>query len=217
METVSANSITSYIIRSQEEEMKRIAFELHEGVGQTLYSLLTGLQVIEPSITQPIAKNYLQEMSSLIEKTILEVRMLSVELHPPSLSSIGLLAAIKSYSRLFTSTYGIMIDIQNVGNEIKIAEHYNVALFRVCQEALANIAKYADTSQANIVFTWEETMLNIEIRDLGKGFNVDEKVNITSGIAAMKERMQLIGGDCTISSQVGVGTMIKIRLPIVGN
>jgi two-component system sensor histidine kinase NreB len=138
-------------------------------------------------------------------------------LHPPSLSSIGLLAAIKSYGRLFTSTYGIMIDIQNVGKEIKISEHYNVALFRVCQEALANIAKYADTSQANILFTWEEAMLSIEIRDLGKGFNVDETVNITSGLAAMKERMQLIGGDCTISSQVGIGTMIKIRLPIVGN
>jgi signal transduction histidine kinase len=213
MESMPAKDISSYIIRSQEEELKRLALELHEGVGQTLYSLFTGLQVLNTGITEPTAKSYLQEMSLILEKTIREVRFLSVELHPPSLSDMGLFAAIKSYGKLYTSTFGIEVNIERKGNEVPISEYKNIALFRVCQEALANIAKYADTSYANILFNWQDTALIIEISDTGKGFIVDEKMNTTSGLAAMKERMQLISGECFISSEVGVGTTIRIILP----
>lgn len=213
MDSIPAKDISSYIIRSQEEELKRLAIELHEGVGQTLYSLFTGLQVLNTGITEPTAKNYLQEMSLILEKTIREVRFLSVELHPPSLSDMGLFAAIKSYGKLYTSTFGIEINIESKGNEVSISEYENIVLFRVCQEALANIAKYADTSHACILFNWQDTALIIEISDTGKGFIVDEKMNNTSGLAAMKERMQLISGGCFISSEVGVGTTIRIMLP----
>ncbi|MED3562972.1 sensor histidine kinase [Bacillus xiapuensis] len=212
----SKEGISSYIIHSQEEEIKRIALELHEGVGQNLYSILTGLQFIESGTEQPAMKHYLREMSQLIEKTIQEIRLLSVELHPPTLTTLGLLPAIKSYIKLYTSTFGILVDLETTGEEKQILERQNIAVFRVCQEALANIAKYADTSNVKMNFIWSEAELNITIHDFGRGFQPEEHeiTSPLSGIAAMKERMLLTGGQCSISSKIGEGTSIEISLPL---
>lgn len=205
--------ISTYIIHSQEEEIKRIALELHEGVGQNLYSILTGLQFIESSSQEPPLKSYVHEMSQLIEKTIQEIRLLSVELHPPTLTTLGLLPAIKSYIKLYTSTFGILVDLVSTGKEKQISEQNNIAVFRVCQEAFTNIAKYADTSNIKMNFYWDEDKLQIFIHDFGKGFQPEEQVHF-SGLAAMKERMLLTGGSCIISSKIGEGTTIEIALPL---
>jgi signal transduction histidine kinase len=213
----SKQQISSYIIHSQEEEIKRIALELHEGVGQNLYSILTGLQFIESGAKEPHMKNYVREMSQLIEKTIQEIRLLSVELHPPTLTTLGLLPAMKSYIKLYTSTFGILVDLESTGAEKWISEKQSITVFRVCQEALANIAKYADTSNVKINFIWFDEVLKISIYDFGKGFQTEESayVNPSSGLAAMKERMLLTGGQCHISSKIGEGTSIELSLPIV--
>ncbi|RFU69480.1 sensor histidine kinase [Bacillus sp. V59.32b] len=213
-QTMKNKNISSYIIQSQDEEIKRIALELHEGVGQTLYSLYTGLQFIETGLEQPAMKPYMKEMFQLMEKTLQEIRLLSLELHPPTLTTFGLLPAVKSYCKLFTSTYGIMVHIESTGEERAISETKNIAIFRVCQEALANIAKYADVTEATISFTWGLDFVKIIIEDKGKGFDVEEKLNINhlSGLEAMKERMVLAGGECLISSKLGIGTSIEIYL-----
>jgi signal transduction histidine kinase len=207
----SKQQISSYIIDSQEQEIKRIALELHEGVGQNLYSIFTGLKFVESGVSESMI-GYIREMESLIEKTIQEIRLLSVELHPPTLTTFGLLPAIKSYLKLYTSTFGIVVDLESAGEEKPIPERNSVAVFRVCQEALANIAKYADTSNVKIHFSWEESVLQITIRDYGKGFDVADGKSL--GLAAMKERMLLTGGETQISSKIGVGTTIEISLPL---
>ncbi|MEH7417847.1 ATP-binding protein [Neobacillus drentensis] len=208
--------INSYIIDSQEEEIKRIALELHEGVGQNLYSIMTGLQFVESGIAEQNMKSYVREMSQLIEKTIREIKLLSVELHPPTLSTFGLLPAMKSYLKLYTSTFGILVDLESAGKETSLPDRSNIAVFRVCQEALVNIAKYADTSKVKMTFLWTEEELKITIYDFGKGFQLEEQngVHHSSGLAVMKERMHLAGGMCTISSKIGVGTSIELLLPL---
>jgi signal transduction histidine kinase len=212
----SKQQISSYIIQTQEEEIKRIALELHEGVGQNLYSILTGLKVLETGVIKPHMKMFAREMSQLLEKTLQEMRLLTVELHPPTLPTLGLVPAIKSYIKLYTSTFGILVDLESTGEEVSILEQHRIAVFRVCQEALANIAKYADTSNVKIYFTWGERSLHITINDFGSGFILDENTckNQSSGLAAMKERMLLAGGDCIISSKIGEGTSIEIFLPL---
>jgi signal transduction histidine kinase len=214
-QSFSKQQIRSYIIQSQEEEIKRISMELHEGVGQNLFSILTGLQFVESGLSQPQLKNYLHEMTQLIEKTIQEIRLLSVELHPPALTTLGLLPAIKSYIKLYTSTFGVLVDLESMGEEKPMQEQKSVAVFRVCQEALTNIAKHADTSNVKMNFVWNEETLNITIVDFGGGFVTDELENnfVTLGIAAMKERMLLTGGHCVISSKIGEGTSVEISLP----
>ena len=212
----SKHPIRSYIIQSQEEEIKRISLELHEGVGQNLYSIYTGLQFVETGLNQPHLKNYLHEMTQLIEKTIQEIRLLSVELHPPALTTLGLLPAIKSYIKLYTSTFGVLVDLEASGEEKPIPEQSSVAVYRVCQEALTNIAKHADTSNVKMSLFWNEEELRISIIDFGGGFEVDElEMNpVSLGIAAMKERMLLTGGHCVISSKIGEGTSVEISLPL---
>ncbi|KML33038.1 sensor histidine kinase [Cytobacillus firmus] len=215
METQPAKkNISSYIIQSQEDEIKRIALELHEGVGQTLYSLYTGMQFIQTAVDQPEMKDYIGDMAQMMEKTIQEIRLLAVELHPPALGTLGLLPAMKSYLKLYTSTYGIIVDLQNEGKEVQIRERERITLFRVCQEALANIARYADTMSAGIILRWEPGKLSITIQDKGKGFDVDAAMKNSAGIAAMMERMLLINGRCVISSKIGEGTSIDITLPL---
>jgi signal transduction histidine kinase len=215
METQPAKkNISSYIIQSQEDEIKRIALELHEGVGQTLYSLYTGMQFIQTAVDQPEMKGYIGDMAQMMEKTIQEIRLLAVELHPPALGTLGLLPALKSYLKLYTSTYGIIVDLQNEGKEVQIREQERITLFRVCQEALANIARYADTMSAGIILRWEPGKLSITIKDKGKGFDVDAAMKNSAGIAAMMERMLLINGKCVISSKIGEGTSIDITLPL---
>lgn len=214
METQPFNhNISSYIIQSQEDELKRIALELHEGVGQTLYSLYTGMQLIETSVEEGAMKGYVGEMAGLLEKTIMEIRLLAVELHPPTLTTLGLLPAMKSYLKLYTSTYGIVVELESLGDEIALAEKERITLFRVCQEALANIARYADTIQAKIVFTWEKNRLTIIISDEGKGFDAEKTINYSTGLAAMRERMSQIGGTWDLTSIIGRGTKIEIQLP----
>lgn len=212
----SKHQIRSYIIQSQEEEIKRISLELHEGVGQNLYSIYTGLQFVESGLNQPHLKNYLHEMTQLIEKTIQEIRLLSVELHPPALTTLGLLPAIKSYIKLYTSTFGVLVDLEASGEEKPIPEQSSVAVFRVCQEALTNIAKHADTSNVKLSLIWKENELKISIVDFGGGFELDElEMNpVSLGVAAMKERMLLTGGHCVISSKIGEGTSVEISLPL---
>jgi signal transduction histidine kinase len=211
-----SKEISSYIIQAQEAELKRIALDLHEGVGQNLYSVFNGLQLIQNAVQEPSMKAYVKEMAQLMEKTIQEIRLLSVELHPPTLGTLGLVPAIKSYIKLYTSTFGILVNMVAEGEEKPISEKGRTAVFRVCQEALANIAQYADTSQVELRVNWKAEELRVEIMDFGKGFELagDMQPAKTSGLAAMKERMLLAGGDCTISSTIGEGTRIELTLPI---
>ena len=222
MERRPEKQISSYIIQTQEEEIKRIALELHEGVGQTLSSLFTSLKMIESSVDKPDVKSYIEEMGNVLEKTIHEIRLLAVELHPPALDTFGLVPAIKSYLKLFTSTFGIIVNMESIGVERVLSKEQNISLFRVCQEALGNIAKYADTSEAKLIFTWREDELSIMIEDEGKGFAYDKLAGHSSGLAAMKERMNLAGGtvldfvnnwkrdDCTHMFADRIGIMIII-------
>ncbi|MRH44732.1 sensor histidine kinase [Aquibacillus halophilus] len=216
MELKDINHASTYIIQSQEEEIKRIALELHEGISQNLYSLYTGLEFIQSGIGQPHIQAYTRELTELVNRTIKEVRLLSVELYPSTLMTLGLSAALKSYIKLFTSTFGVIINIKTVGIERNVSEEKSLAVFRTCQEALINIAKYADTSEANLSFTWEEESLRIVIDDIGLGFDVQEAIDrkLFKGIAAMKQRMIIAGGDCHLSSSLGKGTKVTIVLPI---
>ena len=209
------NEMSTYIIQSQEEEIKRIALELHEGVGQTLYSLYTGMQFIGNAVEQDEMKGYVSDMAELLEKTIQEIRLLAVELHPPTLTTLGLLPAMKSYLKLYTSTYGIEVELETSGKEVPLEERQRITLFRVCQEALANIARYADTVKAEMTFTWQFDHLSIIIKDKGRGFDKDKGWHQSTGLAAMRERMHLIGGEWHLSTKIGEGTVVELYLPFI--
>jgi signal transduction histidine kinase len=219
MDPLSVNKkITSYMLQAQEYEIQRIADELHEGISQTLYSLYTGLQFIENNIDNDQLKQYTCEMIQLTNRTIEELRWLSTELYPLTLETLGLTAALKSYLKVYTSTFGIMVDIKAFGEEQMLTNDQKIAVFRACQEALNNIAKYADTSDAAITFNWSKFQLDIVVEDFGIGFNLSETLQEKDclGMASMRQRLELFSGKVSITSTLGKGTKIDISIPING-
>lgn len=208
--------ISAYIIQSQEEGMKRLANELHEGISQELYSVYTGLQTLQLQLEEEEdLQAYVKGLSDNLMKTLKEVRVLSGELYPITLPEVGLVSSLKKYIRLYTSTFGIPIHLETKGEEEKLTEAMSLAMFRSCQESLINIAKYADVSEATIHLVWKDESLFIEIEDRGKGFSIEEakKNQRWNGLGAMGHRMGMVGGQCDILSEEGKGSMIRLLLP----
>jgi two-component system, NarL family, sensor histidine kinase NreB len=216
MQEMSNEQITSYIIQILENENKRIANELHEGIAQTLYSVYNGLQFIEKNIENEELKKYTAELIRLSSGTIEDLRWLSTELHPPSLDTHGLYSAVNAYLKIFTSNFGIMVDIKSTGTPVRLSSGTETTLYRVCQEILNNSAQYADTNQILISYTWGPNLLSINIKDYGNGFDVKEKhlSGKLFGIAAMQERLSLVGGTFDIKSLPGEGTTVLVTVPI---
>lgn len=213
MELKTVMDSNKRIIQSQEEERKRIGFELHEEVSQNLYSVYTGLEFIQAGL-DPEYKNYAKEMSKLMMNTIREVRSLSAQLYPTTLASLGLRSALKSYTRLFSSNYKTEVQLTSLGEEYDIPEQESIAFFRSCQEALLYIAKYIEVEQVNITFTWGEKALELEMRVDGNGGQVEGFIEDDQflAIAAIEQRIDLVGGSCQMTSNEN-GTTLTFVLP----
>ncbi|WP_088104896.1 sensor histidine kinase [Halalkalibacter urbisdiaboli] len=209
--------VTSYIIQAQEEENKRIANELHDGIAQTLFSIFTGLQIIESGVEQKEIKKFTRELRQQTERTIEELRWLSTEIYPLSLKKLGLVSALKSYLKIYTSTFGIMTQVETVGEELSLSEEVNITLFRVLQETLNNTARYADASQVRLAFRWESDRLHISIEDEGIGFDLEEVFASGNhlGLDSMKQRVELFSGTFHIYSEKEKGCRTDIYVPLV--
>ena len=208
-------NVISYLLQLQEHESKRIALEFHEGVAQNLYGVYTGLQFIEQGLPNEELKNFMNEMIHTMEMGIGEIRRISTELYPLTLSALGLVPAITQYANYYTSTFGIVINVKETGDSHMLEEAVNLAAFRVCQEALMNAAKYADVEEVTITISWEEEKMKLMIQDEGRGF-LTEKVkseNKAPGLLAMEERMRIVGGECKISSEINKGTKVTVVVP----
>jgi two-component system sensor histidine kinase NreB len=211
-----SSKITEYIIQAQEAELKRIALSLHEGIAQSLYSTMSHIQLIQQCEDPLIVQQCAQEALNTTERTIEELRWIATELHPSTLEDFGLSSALKSYQKIFTSTFGILVDIENIGKQSRLPKYIETALFRICQETLQNSAKYADSDRIHIRLNWQAESLNITLQDYGRGFDLQEveKAGKTLGIAAMKQRTLLLNGTFQIASSTGEGTTVTVSVPI---
>jgi len=208
--------ITSYIIQSQEEEIKRLSTELHEGIAQTLYSLLTGLEIIQNGLESHDMKQYVEQLMQLSKRTIEEVRWISTELHPAVLDTHGILPALQSYNKIYTSTFGIEVELEVNGEPTRLLPTVEILLYRICQEILSNAAKYADTNRVRITFHWLNKEVKVQIEDFGVGFCADHSPDqeLALGIAAMCEKVALVGGQFHFSSEIGKGTTVTLQFPM---
>lgn len=208
--------MTNYIITAQEEERKRVSRELHDGLGQSLYSILVGLQVIEKlDLPDNVAAHFkqLKEMSLL---ALEEVQTMAVEMRPSSLDDWGLGPALRNFAKRFEQTYGIIVNLYISGPERRYLPAMETALYRICQEAMTNAAKYADTESINIYLSEKNETVCLAITDFGKGFDV-EHVQVKGsglGLYGMQERARLIGGDLEIASRIGQGTDVRVYVTV---
>lgn len=209
------------ILTAQEEERKRIARELHDETTQSLLGLLMKLEAAgkTPSEASSIDSDMLMDVKNLTVETLDNVRRIIHDLRPSVLDDLGLLSAIRWYAESRFGSVAIKARVELTGEDRSLAPEIETALFRVVQEAIANIVRHAEAHNAVISVELEDAAVRIEVEDDGKGFDVeavrrqaDKAVGL--GLLGMEERIALLGGRFQIESNPGGGTRLVIEVPL---
>ena len=197
----------SQVIQIQEEERRKFSRELHDGIGQSLFSLLIQMDRLIGEGNSEMA--FLrQNVSGIIE----EVRSLAWQIRPSVLDDLGVVPAIRTYIENFTDHHGIRVELgSNLRRRLGALEE--TTIYRVIQEALTNIAKYADVSEARVVVHESDSTVQVRIEDQGKGF-IRNGGSKGVGLFSMEERAKSIGGKLSINSELGEGTTVTLMVPI---
>jgi signal transduction histidine kinase len=205
-------------VQAQEEERRRIASEIHDGVTQHLISMWYRLNACERLIDKDTdrARVELEVAKELIDEALAEARGAIYDLRPTTLDDLGLVAALDA---LASRTLGPDVEFTFVPDvSRKLPPHIETALYRMAQEAINNIRKHADAAVVQIDLEWAPGEVVMRVIDDGKGFDVQAQQNIrpgtSFGLTGLRERVTLVRGRLTIDSAPGRGTRIEIRVPI---
>jgi signal transduction histidine kinase len=204
------------LVDIQEAERRHIAKELHDHLGQ----LLTGLQfMLESTKNQASGKqrSNLEEIQSSVIDIISEVREMSLNLRPSMLDDMGLLPTLLWHLDRYTKQTGIRVNFQCDEFPKRLPLEIETAAYRIIQEALTNVARYAQVKEVFVGLVVQEKTLWVEVLDNGKGFNLTgEMERPTAGLSGMRERASLAGGYLVVESFIDQGTQIVAALPLSG-
>jgi PAS domain S-box-containing protein len=212
-------ALTARLQQVREDERRALAVELHDRVGQILTGLNMNLQIISHQFNLGVYESIdarIRDSVELVEQTSRLLRNVMADLRPPMLDDYGLLSALNWYRQDFSKRTNIPTNIN--GNDIQPRpdEYIEIALFRITQEALNNIAKHAKASRVDIYVSGTEKSICLNIIDDGIGFD-PEGVSVLSqsphwGLLTMKERAASINGELIIDSEPGKGTRILVQI-----
>lgn len=199
------------LLRSQDEERRRLARELHDVTAQNLTAASLNLAQIQPATDRE--RERLRECAALVEQSLREIRTLSYVLHPPVLDEHGLARAVEWFVEGFQKRTGMVVDCQAARDLPRLGRTVELALFRVVQEALSNVHRHAGDATVRIMVGRDQDAVMVEIADTGRGFNPVGTRPAGVGLASMRERMRQIGGTLRIESGA-TGTRVLARVPI---
>jgi len=212
------------VTRTQEDERKRIARELHDDVSPSLLLLIQRLDAItsgsRPKLSSSLKEN-LGELRNQAIEALEGLRRCAQNLRPRILDDLGLLPALEWMAEDLVRNHGINTQVEVVGTEWSLPEEVQLLLFRIAQEALNNIRRHAEASRAWITMEFGDDKTVLTIRDNGKGFELPERMGDLAsigklGLAGMQERARLIMGRLTLQSELGKGTTVTVEVPIQG-
>lgn len=197
------------LLNIQEVERRNIALELHDEIGQ----ILTGLKLtLEFEARQTERSQHILQAQSMVNDLMIKVRKLSLDLRPATLDHLGLLSSFLWLFRNYTTQTGIEIDFNHQGiNSRRFAPEIETSAYRVVQEALTNVARHSKVKTAKVRVWADEKNLSVSVEDDGQGFDVEEVTTTatSTGVAGMRERVQLLGGHFHIESAKDKGTKIN--------
>lgn len=213
----SARELAGRLIHAQEEERRRIAGELHDDVSQRL--ALVCLQIDTMRGSPPKSQETLvRELSVLYDETDLissDIHQFSRELHPSILERLGLIAALRRYCSEFSLHRKIAVNMEVHGEEPRVHADTALALFRVGQECLMNIAKHSDAVSCDVTLNYMHDRVTLDIEDHGSGFDPKElRENSGLGIESMRERLHSVGGTFSFDTAPLRGTRVHAEAPI---
>jgi PAS domain S-box-containing protein len=204
-------ALSRRLLQVQEEERRRLAHELHDELGQVLTVVRLELKALECNVKTGTGRRAIQNSLSAVERAIAQVRSLSLDLRPPLLGELGILAALRGLAE----RQPIAVELIFSPPDLSVPEEVATVCYRVAQEALTNVARHARTSNARLLVQANGESITVRIEDKGAGFDaaaVRDKERF--GLAGMRERVQLVGGIFTLHSSPGKGCEVRAELPL---
>jgi len=205
------------LMLGQEAERKRVARELHDGIGQRIALLTMALREVEALV--PAGSSALEQKLRSVEEEVARIatdlHRLSHNLHPSTVAHLGLVPALRRLCKEFSEQMNIAVEFVAAADCAGMSEETALALFRVGQECLANVAKHSRSRDAKVFLIEQPTELRLTIIDSGVGFDVS-KVHSSAGLGlvSIHERARMLGADVEIrSSAHSRGTQVELRLP----
>lgn len=211
------------IIEAQEEERKRVSREIHDGPAQMLANVMMRSELIERIFRDRGTEDGFQEIRNLrqnVRNALYEVRRIIYDLRPMALDDLGLIPTLRKYLYTTEEYNGkVKIHFQCIGDteNQRLAPQFEVALFRLAQEAVTNALKHSESEEITVKVEVTADFVVLIIKDNGKGFDIKDakqKKNKSFGLLGMKERVDLLEGTITIDSKIGLGTFIMIKVPL---
>ncbi len=215
--------LSSQLLTAQESERKRIALELHDGIGQ----MLTAIKFKVESILQEEGKGKakakeksFEAIISMVRESVDEVRRMQMDLRPSTLDDLGVLATLGWFCREYQKIYSHIHIEKEIGlQENEVSTPRKVVIYRLTQEAMNNIAKHSQADLIHLSLRRMENEIELVIKDNGMGFDLEEILSPERskrglGLSSMRERTELSGGAFTIESTPGKGTTIRASWPL---
>ena len=200
-----------------EAERRRTARELHDELGQSLTALKMDLESLRSALPpgQPELGERAQAMHALLDGTIAATRRIAADLRPLMLDDLGLAAALDWLTHNFSNHTGIATDLVIDDSVAQVPEPIASALYRITQESLTNVAKYAQATTAEIRLERDGDWVQLLVRDNGRGIEAaDQDKRGTFGLLGIRERVSLLGGDVAIKGERGQGSEVRARIPL---
>jgi PAS domain S-box-containing protein len=214
--------LTACLLRTQDEERRRIARELHDVTAQSIGLILMNLSQVQKvaSTFDERTRDKLTESLTFGEQALKDIRTLSYVLHPPLLDQAGLITALKWYVKGFSDRSGVTVTFSEEGNDgHRMSPDVEYALFRIVQESLTNIRRHTNSETAEITLKRTPDEVLMSIRDRGEGTKInlprngdgDESMGV--GIPGMRHRLKQLGGDLLVDSDSS-GTTVTATVPV---
>ncbi len=207
--------LAAYQHRVRELERRHIAQEIHDEMGGTLTGMKMMVAGLRRRRNESLNDEELQELSNLIDDTVQTVRRIASELRPAILDSLGLLPALEWQAREFQKRTGIVCNVNVLVDDLSIDEETNIAVFRVFQESLTNVARHAQATEVSATVERDGDAAVLRVVDNGRGLQPGAiQTGKSLGLLGMRERIEHVAGEFEIASAPGAGTSVLIRIPL---
>ncbi len=206
------------IIEAQETERKRLSREIHDGPAQMLANILIRSEIVDLAFREGNVDHALGEVKSIrenIRSSLQEVRRIIYDLRPMALDDLGLFPTIRKHVKTMADYSGIDIELILLGEERRLEANYEVAIFRLMQEALQNAINHSEAESIKVLIESRKDQITVVIKDDGIGFDkcVKEVKKNSFGLIGMRERVDILEGELVINTKKGEGTTVKIKIP----
>ena len=206
------------MITMQEQERQRISRELHDDLGQALTIHMLDIRNLQEDFSLPAPELFgrLQALYQQSYDISIKIRRLAQDLRPPVLDALGLVDSMQAFCVEITRRSDIPVHFSADPPLTLLSDAYSLALYRVLQEALNNVVKHSHASQAWVDLTLENGTITLTVQDNGRGFNEEENSQTKGiGLAGLRERLTIAGGNFKISSSPKRGTILMAQLPLL--